>query len=69
MCRVVAVACLTVRIRAIEQHLASNKQDKFTKRGYTGLMTRRRRLMAYLRRKDFRAYRNIIEVLGLKGFS
>lgn len=63
------VACLTVRIKAAEEHCAKNRQDKVSKRGYVGLMTRRRKLLAYLRRTDFPSYKNVIEVLGLKGFA
>jgi small subunit ribosomal protein S15 len=65
----VQVACLTVRIQHVKEHCAANRQDKAARRGYTALLTRRRNLMQYLRRKDFGAYQNVIKELNLTGFS
>ncbi|EWM25760.1 30s ribosomal protein s15 [Nannochloropsis gaditana] len=65
----VQVACLTVRIKHVKDHCNANKQDKAARRGYTALLTRRRTLMKYLRRKDFASYQNVIKELGLTGFT
>lgn len=65
----VQVACLTVRIQHVKEHCAANKQDKAARRGYTALLTRRRKLLQYLRRKDFAAYQNTIKTLDLQGFT
>jgi len=65
----VQVACLTVRIQHVKEHCATYRQDKAARRGYTALLTRRRNLMSYLRRKDFGAYQNVIKELNLTGFS
>lgn len=47
----------------------SISQDKAAKRAYTMLLTRRRDLLQYLRRKDFAAYIRTLEELGITGFS
>lgn len=65
----VQVACLTVRIQHVKEHCAANRQDKAARRGFTALLTRRRNLMQYLRRKDFGAYQNVIKELNLTGFT
>ncbi|KAM3576644.1 hypothetical protein VYU27_001447 [Nannochloropsis oceanica] len=65
----VQVACLTIRIQHIKDHCATNRQDKAARRGYTSLLTRRRNLMQYLRRKDFGAYQHVIKELNLTGFT
>lgn len=64
-----AVACLTVRIEAMRAHCAANKQDKAAKRAFTTLLTRRRNLLQYLRRKDFEAYTRTLAELKITGFS
>jgi small subunit ribosomal protein S15 len=63
------VACLTVRIEAMRAHCQANKQDKAAKRAFTTLLTRRRNLLQYLRRKDFEAYARTLAELRITGFS
>lgn len=63
------VACLTVRVEHMKAHCAGNKQDKAAKRAYTMLLTRRRKLLQYLRRKDFAAYTRTLEELKITGFN
>jgi small subunit ribosomal protein S15 len=65
----VQVACLTVRIEAMKEHCAAHRQDKASQRAYVALMTKRRNLLQYLRRKDFAAYQHTIKTLELKGFT
>lgn len=59
-------AVLTERIKEITEHLKVNKQDKMARRGLIQLVGRRRRLLDYLSRKDFEAYRKIVAQLGLR---
>lgn len=63
------VACLQVRIDHIKEHCQNNRQDKPSKRAYTRLLTRRRDLLKYLRRKDFAAYQNTLKELNITGFT
>lgn len=63
----VQIAALTVRIEALKSHCLANKKDKHNKRGLDNLLSRRRKLMKYLARKDFDSYANVVKSLNLKG--
>ncbi len=52
----VQVAILTTRILQLTEHLKINKHDESSRRGLLKLVGRRRRLLAYLRRKDYNKY-------------
>ncbi len=62
----VQVAVLTRRIAQLTQHLKANKHDFSTRRGLLKLVGQRRRMLAYLNRKDVTRYRTLIESLGLR---
>ncbi len=62
----VQVALLTERINQLTEHLKINIHDHHSRRGLLQLVGRRRRLLAYLRRKDVDRYRTIINRLGLR---
>lgn len=61
------VAALTVRIDSLHKHVNSNHRMDFScKRGYVKLLARRRKMMAYLKRKDFEIYRKVARETGLR---
>jgi small subunit ribosomal protein S15 len=62
----VQVALLTDRINALIQHLKSHIHDHHSRRGLLKLVGRRRRLLAYLSKKDRHRYRSLVERLGLR---
>lgn len=62
----VQVALLTERINELQGHFAEHKQDHQSRRGLLSLVGRRRRLLAYLRKKDNGRYRKLIKSLGLR---
>ena len=62
----VQVAMLTQRIRDLTEHLKTHKHDHHSRRGLLILVGQRRRLLAYLHRKDIARYRSLIERLGLR---
>jgi small subunit ribosomal protein S15 len=62
----VQVALLTTRIREINEHLASFPKDHQSRRGLLKLVGQRRRLLAYLVKKDNARYRAVIARLGLR---
>jgi len=62
----VQVALLTERINQLTEHLQSHSHDHHSRRGLLKLVGRRRRLLAYLQRKDVERYRDIISRLGLR---
>ena len=57
---------LTVRIKEITDHLKSNKHDHMARRGLIQMVGRRKRLLKYLERKDFEAYKATVAKLGLR---
>ncbi len=62
----VQVAVLTERISQLTQHLQTHRKDFATQRGLLMLVGRRRRLLAYLNRKDTNQYKTLISRLGLR---
>lgn len=62
----VQIALLTQRIEALAPHFSAFKKDNHSRRGLLRMVSQRRRLLDYLKRKDVNAYRNLIEKLGLR---
>lgn len=62
----VQIALLTQRILELTDHLRSHRQDKHSRRGLLKLVGRRRRLLAYLQKKDIERYRATIALHGLR---
>ena len=62
----VQIALLTERIRELTEHLRSFPRDHHSRRGLLKLVGRRRRLLAYLVRRDNARYRAVIARLGLR---
>ena len=62
----VQVAVLTERIRELTEHLKVHSKDFHSRRGLLKMVGRRRRLLRYLKDKDFGRYRRLIERLGLR---
>lgn len=62
----VQVAILTHRIKQLTEHLREHKHDESSRRGLLKLVGRRRRLLAYLRRKDYHKYIALTDNLGIR---
>lgn len=62
----VQIAILTTRISELTEHLRVNKSDESSRRGLLKMVGRRRRLLAYVRQKDFARYKTITERLNLR---
>ena len=62
----VQVALLTARINDLTTHFKANAKDHHSRRGLLKMVSRRRRLLDYLKGKDFDRYRVLIEKLGLR---
>ncbi len=62
----VQVALLSHRIAYLTEHLKVHKKDHHSRRGLLILVGRRRRLLNYVKNKDVKRYRSIIEALGLR---
>ena len=62
----VQVAILTNRIAQLTDHLRENSHDESSRRGLLKMVGRRRKLLAYLRRKDFERYTALTENLKIR---
>lgn len=62
----VQIALLTARIEDLQQHFQTHKKDHHSRRGLLRLVSQRRSLLDYLKKKDFDAYRSLIAKLGLR---
>ncbi len=62
----VQVALLTERIKDLTEHLRQFPKDNHSRRGLLKLVGQRRRLLAYLVKKDASRYRAVIARLGLR---
>lgn len=62
----VQVAILTTRIRELTEHLKIHKKDHHSQRGLLKMVGSRRRLLQYLKNKDFGRYSELIQRLGLR---
>lgn len=62
----VQIALLTSRIQNLTEHLKKNDKDHHSRRGLLKMVGQRRKLLAYLHKKDIERYRAIIEKLGIR---
>ncbi len=62
----VQVALLTDRITYLTEHFKTHKADHHSRRGLLKLVGQRRRMLDYLRSRDFQRYKSVIERLGLR---
>ncbi len=62
----VQVAILTERINNLTEHFKVHRKDNHSRRGLLKLVSQRRKLLDYLKRKDFDRYQKLIERLGLR---
>ncbi len=62
----VQVALLTERINNLTEHFKSHVKDHHSRRGLIKMVSTRRRLLDYLKRKDADRYNALISKLGLR---
>jgi small subunit ribosomal protein S15 len=62
----VQVALLSARITDLTEHLRVNKKDHHSRRGLLRMVSRRRKLLDYLKSTRFAAYQELIQVLGIR---
>ncbi len=60
------VAVLTERIRNLTEHMKANHNDNHSKRGLLLLVNRRKKLLAYIKRRNSAKYEELIKKLGLR---
>ncbi len=62
----VQVALLTARINDLTEHFKVNMKDHHSRRGLLKMVSRRRKLLDYLKRTNLESYKTLIERLGLR---
>jgi small subunit ribosomal protein S15 len=62
----VQVAILTERINNLTGHFKTHTKDNHSRRGLLKLVSQRRSLLDYLKKKDEGRYRTLIEKLGIR---
>ncbi len=62
----VQIAVLTERINGLTEHMRTHRRDYASRRGLLGLVSRRRRLLDYVRGEDAKRYLDIIGTLNIR---
>ena len=62
----VQVALLSADIKSLTEHLKIHKKDLHSRRGLISMVSNRRKLLDYLKRKDHARYKSLIESLGIR---
>ena len=62
----VQVALLTARINDLTDHFKAHVKDHHSRRGLLRMVSRRRKLLDYLKQNSVESYRALIERLGLR---
>src|SRR5436190_367200 len=62
----VQVALLTARINELNEHFKAHKKDHASRRGLLKMVSKRHRLLGYLRENDRARYLTLIQSLGLR---
>jgi small subunit ribosomal protein S15 len=62
----VQIALLTNRIGYLTEHFKVHRKDHHSRRGLLKLVGQRRRLLDYLKQREFQRYKGLIERLGIR---
>ena len=62
----VQIAILSTQIKTLTEHLKVNHKDHSSRLGLLKMVGKRKRLLKYLRRKDFAKFQEIVADLGIR---
>lgn len=62
----IQIACLTYQVNVLTEHLRSNKKDHSSRRGLLRMVSRRRRLLDYLKKTAPDQYLEMLTRLGIR---
>jgi small subunit ribosomal protein S15 len=62
----VQVAILSERINNLTEHFKTHKKDNHSRRGLLKMVSQRRSLLDYVKKKDDKRYRDLIGRLGIR---
>ena len=63
----VQIALLTENINKLQSHFKNHNKDHHSRSGLIRMVNLRRKLLAYLKRKDANSYADIVKKLNLRG--
>lgn len=63
----VQIAILTERVKNLTEHMKSHKKDFHSRRGLLMMVSKRKKLLNYLKKNQFKRYESILEKLNLRG--
>ena len=63
----VQVAMLSERITKLSDHLQGNIHDYASRQGLLKMIGKRKRLLTYIKVKNFQNYQNLIKKIGIRG--
>lgn len=62
----IQVALLTKRINELQEHFKKHKKDNHSRRGLLKMVSERRSMLQYLKRRDIEKYHEVVAKLGLR---
>ena len=62
----VQIALLSERIKYLQEHFKTHASDHHSRRGLLKMVGQRRRLLNYLKKREIKRYREVIERLGIR---
>jgi len=62
----VQVSLFTEQIKKLTAHLKKNKKDNHSRRGLLKMVSKRKKLLSYLKGRDAKRYKKLVTNLGLK---
>jgi len=62
----VQISLFTEQIKKLTSHLKKNTKDNHSRRGLLKMVSKRKKLMTYLKGKDMKRYKKLVTNLGLK---
>ena len=63
----VQIALLTENINKLQNHFKSHKKDHHSRNGLIRMVNLRRKLLAYLKKKNADSYKELVKKLNLRG--
>ena len=60
------IAAMTERIQNMTRHFTMHKKDKHSIRGFQLLVSRRKKMLEYLKRSDFNLFKETVKTIGLQ---
>ena len=62
----VQISLFTEQLKKLTSHLRKNKQDNHSRRGLLKMVSKRKKLLTYLKGRDLKRYKKLVANLGLK---